>query len=89
MSAPTIQNSNTSPTRGWTPGREAIAVTVWCSFLSACLGTLLCFAYVDPAALGVSDRTGAYTVGFFFLWFIGVVAAGLSAYMLRTGRSQR
>jgi hypothetical protein len=68
--------------------REGVAVALWSAFLAACLGTLLCFAYLDPAALGISDRTGAYTVGFFFFWFIGSIAAGLSVYLLRTGRAR-
>jgi hypothetical protein len=84
-----MPTDHAGPQRDWSPLREGVAVALWCSFLAACLGTLLCFAYIDPAVLGAADRTGAYTIGFFFFWFIGGVAAGMSIYLLRTGRPPR
>ena len=85
MSEPTNPADRTERPRNWPPLGEASAVTLWCSFLGACLGELLCFAYIDPVAAGIADRKIAYTVGFFFFWFIGTVATGLSIFMLRTG----
>jgi hypothetical protein len=75
--------------RAWPPLREGLAIALWCSFLAACLGALLCFAYIDPATAGMGDRKTAYSIAFFFFWFIGSVAAGLSIYMSRTGPSRR
>ena len=89
MSAPTNPADRIEPKQDWPPLREAIAVTLWCSFLAASLGALLCFAYIDPAAAGMADRKLAYTIGFFFFWFIGAVAGGLSIFMLRTGPRRR
>lgn len=68
----------------------------WSSFLGACLGTLLCFAALDPqvivnaAALAeagplatIRSRTGIYTLGFFLFWLVAAVAAWLATVLVR------
>ena len=80
----------------WPPARQAIAAVGWCSFLAACLASLLFFALLDPLELLGSEpsllsaiwsnRTAAYTIGFLFFWFISAVAAALSVYLVRTSR---
>jgi len=63
----------------------------WTSFLAASLGTMLLFAWVDPEALAEIaepplplDRMGGYALGFFFLWMLCLLSAGLCVYLLRT-----
>ena len=65
-------------------GSRAIGVIAWSGFLSAALGTMLCFAFVDPQGLAQgeapswwSTRLHVYAIGFFFFWLIGLVAAAL------------
>jgi len=66
------------------PARVA-GIVGWASFLAAALATMLCFAFVDPQSLGAGNPPGwwgprmhVYAIGFFFFWFVGVVAAGLA-----------
>ena len=76
--------------------RQADTLIVgWVSFLAASLGTMLLFAWVDPLALVEIaepplplDRMGGYALGFFFLWLLCVLSAGLCAYLIRTQRRQ-
>lgn len=82
--------------RNWPPQLQAAAAAGWASFLAACLGTLLCFAFLDPQiiidglhlepdALPVAwlTRTGLYTLGFFLFWLVGGVAAWLTIVLTR------
>ncbi|MCU0759061.1 MAG: hypothetical protein MUF07_07660 [Steroidobacteraceae bacterium] len=70
-------------------GRLAFTVA-WCSFLAACLATMVFFAIVDPAPLdGTATAAGAsrmtlYSVGFFFFWTACAGSAALTAFMLTT-----
>ena len=80
--------------RGW--GLD-VALVLWPSFLAACAASLLFFAAVDPMLLRDAgpqlfahlDREAGYALGFFFLWGVGVVASGLSVYLIRTARPSR
>jgi hypothetical protein len=73
--------------------RDTVTI-LWCSFLVASVGTMICFAYVDPAplaetllALGVhAGRTALYSVGFFFFWGLCAAAAALALWMTRAPR---
>lgn len=62
----------------------------WCSFLAACVATMVFFAVVDPAApAGAPAADGAsrmtlYSLGFFFFWAICAGSAALTAFMLTT-----
>ena len=72
------------------PRASRIVAVLWAGFLSACLATLLFFACFDPVQLldengwpsWFADRRTGYTLGFFFFWGMGTLAAGLSAWLL-------
>ena len=76
----------------WNRRRRDIALVIWVAFLAACLGTLLIFAVLDPDALNNAwvwpweiGRKLAYSLGFVFLFSIGLVASALTVFMIRTG----
>jgi len=71
-------------------------VVLWSAFLAAALATMLCFAFIDPLALGRGEppswwvsRPQVYAVGFFFFWFVGIVAAVLAWYLALGSRPPR
>lgn len=65
---------------------------VWPAFLGAVVGVGLLFSLIDPAELVVvahhldGSRMGAYTVGFFGLWAVLMLACSLTWYLIRTDR---
>jgi hypothetical protein len=73
-----------------------VGLVLWTSFLSASAASVLCFAAVDPQLLRDAgprifdnlNREAGYALGFFFFWAIGVVASGLSVFMVRSARPQ-
>lgn len=77
----------------WSRFNERISVTLWTSFLAACLETVVFFAYFDPMVLGGDETTptwlalrpAAYAAGFFFFWVFTFVGSVLTAYMLDSG----
>lgn len=76
------------------PARVA-GIIGWASFLAAALATMLCFAFLDPESFVEGylppwwgPRMRVYGIGFFFFWFIGVVAATLG-WMLANPRRRR
>jgi len=85
-------DSEDRPVVHWSRLREDIAVVTWTSFLVACVGTMILFAFIDPDYLmellnhpwWLPSRMAGYALGFFFLWFICACAASLTAYMLDT-----
>ena len=66
-----------------------LMIVLWPSFLMACAATGLFFSLVDPMELIVLDEriqihiTGAYTVGFFAFWLLGILSSGLTALLVR------
>jgi hypothetical protein len=77
--------------RQWSRNRQAIAIVVWISFLSAAIGTMLFFALFDPVDLtGIFDkdldigREAGYAVGFFFFWAMSGLASAVTAWLVRT-----
>jgi hypothetical protein len=67
---------------------RVIGVVVWSSFLAACAGTMVFFAFIAPADIispvdgsGWQDHLGIYTLGFFGLWCLGAVASALALYL--------
>lgn len=86
-----MSNSPTPPPV-WSRLRQDIGAVIWCSFLAAAVGTMLCFAFLDPLLLShdnapprwLADRMTGYAVGFFFFWLICMVSAVLTAWMLET-----
>jgi len=78
-------------TRQWSRNRQAIAIVVWISFLSAAIGTMVFFALFDPEDLsGVFDedldigRDAGYAVGFFFFWVLTAICSAVTAWLVRT-----
>lgn len=89
------------PLRAWPPPLRTVAAVGWSSFLGACLGTLLCFAAVDPQVIvdglavaeagpleAIHSRTGIYTLGFFLFWLVAAFAAWIATVLVR-GRPRR
>lgn len=79
------------PTR-WNRRKRDLGVTLWVAFLAASLGTFILFGLIDPGEVQSAfmdqwdfSREIAYSVGFAFLFLISLVAAGLTAFMIRTG----
>lgn len=77
--------------RQWSRNRQAIAIVVWISFLSAAIGTMLFFALFDPVDLtGIFDedlnigREAGYAAGFFFFWLMSGLASAVTAWLVRT-----
>lgn len=68
------------------PRARAVGVFVWCSFLTACIGTMVLFAFLEPEMFWHGDRITTYTLGFFFLWVVAGCSAALALYMARTER---
>lgn len=96
MSTPPAENRadpGTEPRADLTPRTRAAGVVAWSAFLAAALATMLCFAFVDPQALGAGDPPGwwttrlrVYALGFFFFWLVGLVAAALCWLLARPPR---
>lgn len=76
----------------WRRFREDLGILLWSSFLTACLATMLFFAFFDPVLLAedfapphwLADRMTAYAVGFFFFWFICGLASFTTAWLIDT-----
>ena len=76
--------------RAWSRFGQRAGVTLWASFLAACVETLVFFACFDPLLLGSFDaapvwlalRPAAYAAGFFFFWLFAFMAAAVTAYLL-------
>jgi hypothetical protein len=77
----------------WSRLRELLSVTLWTSFLAACLETGVFFAFFDPMVLSgdattpmwLMLRPTAYAAGFFFFWTFTFVSCTLTAFMLNSG----
>lgn len=77
--------------RQWSRNRQAVAIVVWISFLTAAIGTMVFFALFDPVSLsGLFDedlqigRDAGYAVGFFFFWALSALCSGVTAWLVRT-----
>lgn len=73
-----------------------IGTVIWASFLAACLGTMFFFAFIAPEELVGEDFTttmfdhlGVYTLGFFGLWLVAVVASALTLTMSQSPDGKR
>lgn len=87
MAVPEAEPAYLAP---WPPGRRAVAAMVWSAFLAACLGSLLGFAWLDPADLLEAGYgadwltpTAVYTLGFFLFFVVGFAGAFLAVYLTR------
>jgi len=79
----------------WNRRKRDIGVSIWVAFLAACAGTFVIFAVMDPDALNDAwvlpwemGRKLAYSLGFAFLFVVGLLASALTAFMIRTGPSK-
>lgn len=77
----------------WTRDTQKFAVLTWISFLTACVFSMLFFAFVDPLVLvdalnvaAIESRNAGYAMGFFFFWANGWIAGW---YTLRLVRRKR
>jgi hypothetical protein len=84
----------TRASKPWSRRAQALAVVGWSSFLVAAVGTMLFFAFVDPAEMestmsgrSVSRMTG-YGIGFFFFWLLSAGAAAMAVYMLLSTKQE-
>jgi len=76
----------------WSRRKRDIATVVWISFLAAWFGTFVIFAVMDADALTdawilpweMGSRL-AYSLGFFFLFMVSLIASGMTVFMIRTG----
>ena len=76
------------------PARVA-GIIGWSAFLAAAVATMLCFAFLDPQALALGDppawwgpRMRMYAIGFFFFWFVGLVASGIAWLLIFPTRNR-
>jgi hypothetical protein len=76
----------------WGRRRRDIGISIWIAFLSACIGTFVIFAIMDPEALNDAwvlpwemGRKLAYSLGFLFLFVVSLIASSLTIFMIRTG----
>ena len=79
----------------WGRRRRDIGISIWIAFLSACVGTFVIFAVLDPDALNDAwvlpwemGRRLAYSLGFMFLFIVSLIASSLTVFMIRTGPSR-
>ena len=79
----------------WGRRRRDIGISIWIAFLSACVGTFVIFAVLDPDALNDAwvlpwemGRRMAYSLGFMFLFIVSLIASSLTVFMIRTGPSR-
>lgn len=77
--------------RQWSRNRQAIAIVVWVSFLTAAVATMVFFALFDPVELAVYldenldiGREAGYAAGFFFFWVIAAAGSAVTAWLVRT-----
>lgn len=65
---------------------------LWPAFLMASVATGLFFSLVDPMELIVLDERvnvstlGAYTIGFFIFWILGILSSGLTVLLVQKTR---
>ena len=76
----------------WGRRKRDIGIVIWIAFLSACAGTFVIFAVLDPEALNDAwvlpwemGRRLAYSLGFLFLFLVSLMASALTVFMIRTG----
>ncbi len=84
-----MEHQQTHPTASKPVLRTMLMVVLWPAFLMACVATGLFFSLVDPMELIVLDQRvqvnilGAYTIGFFVFWILGILSSGLTALLVQ------
>jgi hypothetical protein len=78
----------------WSRRQRDAGIVIWVSFLSACIGTFVIFALIDPDPAVFSDvwvlpwemdSRLAYSLGFLFLFTVSLISSSLTVFMIRTG----
>lgn len=77
----------------WSRDTQKVAVLSWISFLTACVFSMLLFAFIDPLVLiegldtdFIESRNAGYALGFFFLWANGWIAGWYTMRLIRRKR---
>ena len=85
-------NTEQPVNRRWSMRQRDWAVVLWIAFLSAAAGFFVLFGLIDPLDMvnGWADEFNigvrlAYGLAFAFLYFICLLAAWLTMFMIRTG----
>ena len=80
----------------WSRDTQKLAALSWISFLSACVFSMMFFAFVDPLVLVdalnvefIEGRNSGYALGFFFLWANGWIAGWYTLRLVRRKRHPR
>lgn len=70
---------------------KTVGISLWVSFLSAAVATMLFFATFDPQQLGELatfpmqlSRESGYTIGFFLFWILLVINSSIILLLRRT-----
>ncbi len=77
------------PGKSWYQ-RKVLMAILWPSFLVACAGTAILFAFIDPRVLmsevGIDSisRLVGYSLAFLLAWLAGIVTAFFAIYILGT-----
>jgi len=78
----------------WTRDTQKLAVLSWMSFLSACVSSVLLFAYIDPLVIVdginvafIESANAGYAIGFFFLWAHAWISGWLVLRLVRRKRN--
>jgi len=63
---------------------QSLVSLLWPSFLVAGVATIVFFTAFDPLVMTPDvSRTGAYTLGFFLFWLIGIVSSAGTQYFMK------
>jgi hypothetical protein len=91
-----LQYRASADTPDWSPTRQRVAIAIWASFLAAAAATVVCFAFIDPAAIELLDgadtalaRMTGYALGFFLFWLASAGASLLTLFLVRTTAARR
>lgn len=78
----------------WPRDWQKLGVLVWISFLTACVFSVLLFAFVDPLTIVdalncpyIESRNSGYAAGFAFLWLQGLFSGWLILRLVRRKRN--
>lgn len=85
-----MPQSMTTPSRRFKPHWSSILMVVlWPAFLTASVATGVFFSLVDPFDLIILDgrvklpALGAYTVGFFAFWLLGILSSWMTVLLVQ------
>jgi hypothetical protein len=86
------QNSTPEIRGRWSMRKRDLGTAIWVAFLAACAGTFVIFGVLDPDAMNEAwmlpwemGRKLTYSLGFLFLFVVGLIASSLTIFMIRTG----